>query len=397
MENQENDNLNIVSKTRPISIDEVIGLDHIKHSIRYEIEGSIKLNQPIPSFIISGPGGTGKSTVANIIAALSGGNVEKFLGGDIKRPEDLFDLAQRLQNGDVVVIEEAHTLNSKCQAVLLEWIENFKILGGGEYGILHPPKVSFILPTTDEGQLSKPFRTRCRILNTHYYRIDEIAKILTKSGTKLGLDLSSDPQALQLLATSSRATPRIAIMHRLDMLRKVMVVDNLPYNHKTVMHMLRSHNIHPWGLEHNDIKYCKVLYKKLQDNNGKPVARKILVQATGLAENVIDNVIEAYLQQINVIKVESKGRIITNQGFDILGFEPIKIDIDSLRAPVNMDLLKELVKDEKLRKQGIKGLAPKLGLMYGKDNAIIQDALYNIGLISRKNVGIEELDELDYK
>lgn len=163
------------------------------------------------------------------------------------------------------------------------------------------------------------------------------------------------------------------------------------------MHMLRSHNIHPWGLEHNDIKYCKVLYKKLQDNNGKPVARKILVQATGLAENVIDNVIEAYLQQINVIKVESKGRIITNQGFDILGFEPIKIDIDSLRAPVNMDLLKELVKDEKLRKQGIKGLAPKLGLMYGKDNAIIQDALYNIGLISRKNVGIEELDELDYK
>lgn len=388
-------NNGITTSVRPQTLEEVVGLDHIKEPLRYEIEGSLKLNQPMPSFIISGPGGTGKSTIADIIASLSKGDVEKLLGADLKTPNDLYGLAQRLKDQDVVVIEEAHTLSPKCQAVLLEWIENFKILGGGDYGVLLAPKVCFVFPTTDEGQMSKPFRNRCRILNTAYYQITQIEDILVKAGAKIGIDLTSDPKALRLLAQCSRATPRIAVMHRLDILRKVMIVDNRPYKFETVIYMLKMHKIHPWGLEHNDIKYCNVLYKKLQDNLGKPVAKKILSQSTGFSDNVIDNVIESYLQQIHAIKVEARGRTLTAFGFEILGLEPIKPDILDLRPGIDVEYLGNLIKDEKICKQGMKGLAPKLGLVYGRDNSIIQDALRQLGFISKKNIGIVPLSDMD--
>lgn len=388
-------NNGITTSVRPTSLEEVVGLDHIKDPLRYEIEGSLKLNQPMPSFIISGPGGTGKSTIADIIASLSKGDVEKLLGADLKTPNDLYNLAQRLKDQDVVVIEEAHTLSPKCQAVLLEWIENFKILGGGEYGILLAPKVSFVFPTTDEGQMSKPFRNRCRILNTAYYQITQIEDILIRAGVKIGIDLSTDTKALRLLAQCSRATPRIAVMHRLDVLRKVMIVDNRPYNLDTVIYMLKMHKIHPWGLEHNDIKYCNILYQKLQDNAGKPVAKKILAQSTGFSDNVIDNVIEAYLQQIHAIRVEARGRVLTSFGLEILGLEPIKPDILDLRPGIDLEQLSQLIEDENVRKHGIKGIAPKLGLIYGRDNSIIQDALRQLGFISKKNVGVVKLSDMD--
>jgi len=389
-------NEGITTTTRPTTIDQLIGLDHIKNILKYDILGSVKLGQPVPSFIISGPGGTGKSTVSHIIANLTKGNIEKVLGSDVKSPTDLYTIAQRANDGDVIIVEEAHTLNKKCQAVLLEWMENYKILGGAEFGVLNAPKVCFIFPTTDEGQLSKPFRTRCRILNTSYYKIEEMEEILRRAAKTLELDLDKDPKALRLLAQSSRATPRVAVMHRLDMLRKVMAVDGLEYSFDTVSKTLSMNNINPWGLEHNDLKYCYVLYKKMQDNRGRPVAKKIIIQSTGFNENVIDHVIESYLQQIHFIKVESQGRVLTQLAYEVLDYEPIAAGLEQLKNySVDLNKLAELIKQDEIKSGGMKALAPKLGLTYGRDNGLIQDALRSIGYISKRKSGIVPITNLD--
>ncbi len=382
-----------LADARPNKLDDIIGLDHNKDLILYNTSGAIKLGEPPRSYIAVGPAGTGKSTIAGAIATITGGNLFKFLGSDISKPQHLYEIASRLIDGDVCIIEEAHTISKLVQAVLLEWIENFKILGGAEYNIFDAPKVTFVFPTTNAGKLSKALRTRCIILSTNFYSINDIKKILLTAASKVKLDLSSDDEALTILAQSSRGTPRIAVMHRLDLLRKVMAVDNLPFNKNTVLRVLQINHINIWGLEKNDIEYCKVLYRKTLENKGRPVSKKILIESTGFESDIVEDMIEAYLHQIGVIRIETRGRSLTDFGYEMLGFDPIMVDpVDELvKAKVDLDELSKLVEDEDVRKLGMKGIAPKLGLRYGTDNLILKDALESIGYTSRKSVGIVKL------
>lgn len=387
----------IISATRPSHIDEVIGLSHIITIIRYDIKGSILLKQPFPCYIVSGPSGTGKTTIAVVASKETGGNVIKIMGSDLKNADDVYKIAQKVKDGDVIVMEEAHTLPKKVQAILLEWMEHYKLLGIGDLGALDAPKVSMIFPTTDAGQLSHAFRNRCKILHTSFYSVGDLEKILCKAALKFNIDLTKDRDALTLLAKSSRGTPRTAVLDRLDMLRKVMVVDSLQYNLATVCHMLKLKKINEWGLEASDIKYCDILYKKLRDNKGRPVSKKILIQSCGLSENVIDNIIETYLQQIDIIKIESKGRTFTPKGYEVLDLEPVLNVTDSIQTGKNtyidLEKLKSIVAVEENRKRGIKGIAPLLGLKYIIHNMIILEALNELGYTSKRRVGIVKIEE----
>lgn len=398
-------NEGITNATRPSTLEDVVGMEYNKRIIRYDIQGAMNLGEPLPSYLVVGPAGTGKTTLATIIASLSKradgkqAEIYKTLGTEIRSEEDIYTIASKVEDGDIVYIEEAHTIGGSgpksklCQAVLLEWIENFKILGGEDLNLVSAPKVSFVLPTTNPGRLSQSLRNRCKVLHTAYYSVEELKQILNLAGRKFNLDLSSDDQALTLLAQSSRGTPRIAIMHRLDMLRKVMSVESLEYNLDTVKLCLRINNVNHWGLEYNDIKYCNVLYEKMLEVGGKPVGRKTMEQVMGLAPDMLDHMIESYLQQIGILAINHRGRFLTEFGYRMIGKEPINIEpLQSVkRKSIDLDVLKELIKDDNLCKMGMKGLMPKFNLRYGKDNAIMQDALRQIGYIAKKKIGIQQL------
>lgn len=399
-------NNGLTNKTRPSTLEEVVGMDHVKRIIKYDILGCRALGDPLASYIIAGPPGTGKSTIAEIIASLSkrsdGSNAEiiKRLGSDIKSPEQLYEIAATSKDGDVVYLEEAHSIGGSsnkskiCQAILLEWIENFRILGGAEYDLLTAPKVCFVLPTTNPGYLSYALRTRCKILHTSYYHIDEMKEILVRAARRVGLNLESDPKALSILAQCSRGTPRIAIMHRLDTLRKVMAVDQLEYNLETVKHCLRINSIDEWGLEPNDRRYCQLLYDKTILSGGKPVGRKTMVQCTGLSEDMLDTMIEAYLQQIGAIRIDNRGRVLTELGYELIGQPPLLTDpIDKIKINnIKLDDLKEILKADNIRKLGMKHLMGQFGLKYGRDNGIMQSALKRCGYIAKKRIGIVPIE-----
>lgn len=383
-----------IADARPVNFQQIVGLKHNIERVQYDVKGAIQLGEPLRSYVVVGPSGTGKTTIATVIVTETGGVVHKFLGSDIKKPEDLYEISARLNNGDVVIIEEAHTINKMVQAVLLEWIENFKILGGAEFNIFDAPRVCFVFPTTNAGKLSKALRDRCITLTTHYYSVDEIKQILLGAASRINLDLSQDEPALTLLAQSSRGTPRIAVMHRLDFLRKIMVVDKLPFNLETVQRMLAINHINAWGLEKNDIEYCKILHKKILENKNRPISKNILIQSTGYAIDIIENIIEAYLHQIGVIKIEPRGRMLTDFGCEILGLDQILHNPwdELVQYQIDENVLKELINDVNVRKGGMKALAPKLGLRYGTDNHIMLNALRNIGYTARKSAGIVPID-----
>lgn len=393
---------------RPSTFDEIIGLDRQKILLQYEILGAIKRNKRLPHFLISSPPGLGKTTIAHILAKSTNGQIHRKLGTDIRKPMDVYDLAVNCKDGDIVFIEEAHGIGRLASTVLLPWMEEGVIIGGRSIANLvtdKAPNVSFIFPTTNAGKLSEALRNRCLNVQIDYYSEDEIQKIIVRAGKIYGKDLSICPEALALLAQSSRGTPRTAVEGRVEPILNIMVVDDLEFNLETVIKYFAVHNINMHGLDESDIRYCEVLYNLTKENGGRPSSFKSLCQATGYSEDVVSNIIESYLIKSGIIRVESRGRLLTKKGYKNIQKEEImQTDNDgstnqhvSTAVKTVASATMPTIDKQELRAKYDAGevktmqhIATMYGLIYTKaeHRNYIREVLNQIGLTTKQRAGI---------
>ena len=114
---------------RPTSLDEVYGQEHILGEgavLRRLIDSG-----NIPNMIFYGPSGTGKTTVANIIAQQTNRTLYK-LNATTASTADIKEIVSQLDtfmapNGVLLYLDEIQSFNKKQQQSLLEHIENGKI------------------------------------------------------------------------------------------------------------------------------------------------------------------------------------------------------------------------------------------------------------------------------
>ncbi len=114
---------------RPQTLDEVYGQDHIlgENGILRRLVDSGK----IPNMIFYGPSGTGKTTVANIIAKQTNRTLYQ-LNATTASTADIKNIVAQLDtlmapNGVLLYLDEIQSFNKKQQQSLLEHIENGKI------------------------------------------------------------------------------------------------------------------------------------------------------------------------------------------------------------------------------------------------------------------------------
>lgn len=114
---------------RPTCFDEIAGQAHLvgeKGILRRLTE-----NGRIPNMIFFGPPGVGKTTVANIIAEVSGMQLFK-LNATSASTSDIKDVLSNTdnmfsENGTLLYLDEIQSFNKKQQQTLLEFTENGKI------------------------------------------------------------------------------------------------------------------------------------------------------------------------------------------------------------------------------------------------------------------------------
>ena len=114
---------------RPTNLDEVFGQEHIlgKGAVLRRLIDSGN----IPNMVFYGPSGTGKTTVANIIAKQTNRTLYK-LNATTASTSDIKEIVAQLDtfmapNGVLLYLDEIQSFNKKQQQSLLEHIENGKI------------------------------------------------------------------------------------------------------------------------------------------------------------------------------------------------------------------------------------------------------------------------------
>lgn len=124
LSNIPNPNTPLAEQLRPTQLSEVAGQEHLTN--KQGILSRLLMSQKLPSLILWGPPGTGKTTIARLIAKETGREFIQlsavFSGvADLRK---IFDQARQGRGGILLFIDEIHRFNKAQQDALLGPIEN---------------------------------------------------------------------------------------------------------------------------------------------------------------------------------------------------------------------------------------------------------------------------------
>ena len=95
---------------RPGAFSEFTGQPKVKERLDIAVQAAKQRGDSLDHILLSGPPGLGKTTLAGILAREMGGELKVTSGPTIEKAADLAGLLTNLNKGDVLFIDEIHTL-----------------------------------------------------------------------------------------------------------------------------------------------------------------------------------------------------------------------------------------------------------------------------------------------
>ena len=194
----------LANRMRPRTFDEVVGQRHLfgEGKPLTALAGSGTL----PSMILWGPAGTGKTTIAYLLAAAVGGEVQQLsaVASGVADARKIMDHAKGSMIPVVLFVDEVHRWSKAQQDVLLPGVEN--------------GTVTFIGATTENPYFSlvTPLLSRCLLLRLEPLSTDDLRGLMERAlaDPSRGLgkaEVKVDDDALDHLADVAGGDARIAL------------------------------------------------------------------------------------------------------------------------------------------------------------------------------------------
>jgi Holliday junction DNA helicase RuvB len=309
-----------LNELRPQRFDEFVGQDKIKSNLGISIQSCKKRNDSLDHILFTGPPGLGKTTLAYIISGEINSRIVTTSGPVLERPGDIAGMLTKLQEKDILFIDEIHRIPKVVEEYLYSAMEDFKLdiiidQGPGARSVsLHLEKFTLIGSTTRAGLLSSPllgrFGIRCRL---NYYNIDELKKIVERSASILKIKI--DNEGALIIAHRSRGTPRIA-NRLLRLTRDLAIVKNKGMINSAIAdECLNNWEIDNKGLDELD---KKILMTIIDVYEGGPVGLNSIAVSVGEEPGTIEEVYEPFLIQEGFIRRTPRGREVTDLAYEHL-------------------------------------------------------------------------------
>jgi holliday junction DNA helicase RuvB len=266
-------------------------------------------NTALPHILMSGPGGTGKTLLSEIVAAECCTKCHTELAQNVASPGQMQGLLMMLEPGDILFLDEIHELTPAVQVCLYRAVENNKIFLVGNHKAITLPPFCLIGATTDEYMLTTSMRDRFKIvLRLTHYSEEEMTLLIRQRAKRLGWTI--DDTSIGELAKRSRGVPRLAV-RLLDAAKRVGSADSSDViESRHVERMLDMEGIDSLGFDLTEQKYLHLL----RQHQG-PVRLNVIATHLGLPKQTIE-MFEKDFIRLGLITKTEKGRTLTTMGFE---------------------------------------------------------------------------------
>lgn len=308
------------SSLRPRRLDDYIGQERIKDNLRIAISAAQKRGEALDHLLLYGPPGLGKTTLATIIAAEMGVQVQITSGPSMDKAVMAATLTN-LEAGAVLFIDEIHRMQPAVEEILYPAMEDFAIdlalgKGPGARSLrLNIPRFTLVGATTRYAMMSAPLRDRFGLIHRlDYYDLASLEQIVRRSAGVLSASI--EDEGVREIALRSRGTPRVA--NRL--LRRVRDYADV-YTHGVITaeaahDALVRLDIDDLGLDEIDHRILRTIIEKF---GGGPVGIGTIAAAISEEADTLEAVYEPFLLQLGFLDRTSRGRVATKRAYEHLG------------------------------------------------------------------------------
>ncbi len=316
IEDQDNDEITL----RPKWLKDFVGQSSLKENLSIFIEACRQRQESLDHVFLSGPPGLGKTTLAYIISNELNTSFRATSAPALEKQGDLAAILTSIEEKEVFFIDEIHRLRPVVEEILYSAMEDYQIdivigQGPGARSIKIPlPPFTLVGATTKAGLVSSPLYSRFGITwRLDFYNREDIENILRRSAHILGVEI--EDEAVQILASCSRGTPRVANRLLRRMRDFAQIWSDATIGSEIVRKGLGSLEIDEVGLDKLDRELLRTIIKKYR---GGPVGSETLAISVSESVDTLEDIHEPYLIQMGFLKRTSRGRVVTEKAYQHL-------------------------------------------------------------------------------